>query len=149
MAIRNLRYENDDILRKKSKEVNIDSERQKITQLINDMFETMKINNGLGLAAVQVGILKRVVVIEFEEKKYAMINPEILLQEGQQICEEGCLSFPDLFYEVERPEHIKVKYINENFEEVQLDAHGLLAVVIAHETDHLDGIVFVDKKINK
>lgn len=149
MATRNIRYEKDEILRKKSKLVDINNDKSKTLQLIIDMFETLQANNGLGLAAVQVGILKRIIVIEFEENRYAMINPEIILQEGEQLCEEGCLSFPELFYEVKRPEHIKIKYINEDFKEVELDAHGLLSVVIAHETDHLDGILFIDKKVNK
>ena len=149
MAVRNIRYETDAILRKKSKLVDVAKDREKTLLLINDMFETMRKYNGIGLAAVQVGILKRIVVIEFEENKYVMINPEIILQEGEQICEEGCLSFPELFYEVKRPEHVIVKYIDENFNETKLDAHGLLAVVISHETDHLDGTLFIDKKIEK
>lgn len=149
MAVRNIRYETDAILRKKSKQVDIEKDREKTLLLINDMFETMRKYNGIGLAAVQVGVLKRIVVIEFEENKYVMINPEIILQEGEQICEEGCLSFPELFYEVKRPEHVIVKYIDENFNETKLDAHGLLAVVISHETDHLDGTLFIDKKIEK
>ena len=149
MAVRNIRYETDAILRKKSKLVDVEKDREKTLSLINDMFETMRKYNGIGLAAVQVGVLKRIVVIEFEENKYVMINPEIILQEGEQICEEGCLSFPELFYEVKRPEHVIVKYIDENFNESKLDAHGLLAVVISHETDHLDGTLFIDKKIEK
>lgn len=149
MAVRNIRYETDAILRKKSKLVDVAKDREKTLLLINDMFETMRKYNGIGLAAVQVGVLKRIVVIEFEENKYVMINPEIILQEGEQICEEGCLSFPELFYEVKRPEHVIVKYIDENFNETKLDAHGLLAVVISHETDHLDGTLFIDKKIEK
>ena len=149
MAVRNIRYETDAILRKKSKLVDVEKDREKTLSLINDMFETMRKYNGIGLAAVQVGVLKRIVVIEFEENKYVMINPEIILQEGEQICEEGCLSFPELFYEVKRPEHVIVKYIDENFNETKLDAHGLLAVVISHETDHLDGTLFIDKKIEK
>ena len=149
MAVRNIRYETDAILRKKSKLVDVEKDREKTLSLIDDMFETMRKYNGIGLAAVQVGVLKRIVVMEFEENKYVMINPEIILQEGEQICEEGCLSFPELFYEVKRPEHVIVKYIDENFNEATLDAHGLLAVVISHETDHLDGTLFIDKKIEK
>lgn len=149
MAIRNIRYEKDEILRKKSKIVDISTNKSKILQLIIDMFETLESNNGLGLAAVQVGILKSIIVIEFEQQRYAMINPEIIFEEGEQICEEGCLSFPELFYEIKRPEHIKIRYINEDFKEVELDAHGLLSVVIAHETDHLNGVLFIDKKIKE
>ena len=147
MAIRNVVQIGDEILRKKSKPVREFDE--KLWELLDDMKETMLKNNGCGLAAVQVGVLKRIVVIEFEENKYVMINPEIILQEGEQICEEGCLSFPELFYEVKRPEHVIVKYIDENFNEATLDAHGLLAIVISHETDHLDGTLFIDKKIEK
>ncbi len=149
MAIRNIRYETDDILRKKSKIVDVDNNKSKILELIVDMFETLQANNGLGLAAVQVGVLKRVIVIEHDNQRYVLINPEIILQEGEQICEEGCLSFPEAFYEVKRPEHVKVKYINEDFKMTELDAHGLLAVIISHETDHLDGVLFIDKKIKE
>lgn len=149
MAIRNIRYESDEILRKKSKVVDIENNKTKILQLVNDMFETLQVNNGLGLAAVQVGVLKRIIVIEYELERYVLINPEIIFKEGKQICEEGCLSFPELFYEVERPEHIKIKYINEDFKTVELETHGLLSVIISHELDHLDGILFVDKRIEK
>lgn len=143
MAIRNIRIEKDEILRKKSREVTQYSD--KIKELINDMFETMRVNDGAGLAAVQVGILKRIIVVEVENTKLALINPVIISKEGSQICEEGCLSLPNKFYNVKRPQKITVKGLNENFEEVEIHAKDLLAVVLCHEIDHLDGILFIDK----
>ncbi len=143
MAIRNIRLEKDEILRKKSREVTTYDD--KIKELIEDMYETMRVNDGAGLAAVQVGILKRIIVVEVENTKFALINPVIVKQEGSQICEEGCLSLPNRFHNVQRPLTVTVKGLNENFEEVEIEAKDLLAVVLCHEIDHLDGILFIDK----
>ena len=143
MAIRNIRLEKDEILRKKSREVEKYDER--IKQLIEDMFETMHVNDGAGLAAVQVGVLKRIIVIEIPEHKFALINPKIVESSGEQICEEGCLSLPNKFYNVKRPLKVKVEGLDENFNPVTIEAEGLLAVVLCHEIDHLDGILFIDK----
>ena len=148
MAIRNVRKYPDDILRKKSRDIIITNENMdKLKLLIEDMFDTLKVNDGIGLAAVQVGILKRLIVIEYENKKYVLINPIVVEAEGSQMCEEGCLSFPNEFFSVNRPTSIIVEYLDENGEKQVLNEKGVLAVVLSHETDHLDGILYIDKKV--
>lgn len=148
MAIRKIRLDQDPILRKISREVEVVDDR--IKQLIYDMFETMKENSGLGLAAPQVGILRRVIVIDInniegeKDVKYALINPVIINQSGEQCTDEGCLSFPKMFGKVKRPMKITVKALNENGEEIEIEAEGLLAQAIAHEIDHLNGVLFID-----
>ena len=145
MAIRNLRYEGDEILKKKSREVEIIDD--KIQQLIDDMIETMHKYNGVGLAAVQVGILKRVVVIDTYEDDgpIALINPVILKTKGEREVEEGCLSFPNQFAKVVRPDEVTAEYTDRNGKRVKVKAKDLLAQAICHEYDHLEGEVFVDK----
>ena len=147
MAIRNLRYEGDEILKKKSREVEIIDD--KIQQLIDDMIETMHKYNGVGLAAVQVGILKRVVVIDTYEDDgpIALINPVILKTKGEREVEEGCLSFPNKFAKVIRPEEVVAENTDRNGKRIKVKAKELLAQAICHELDHLDGEVFVDKMI--
>jgi len=148
MAIRQIREEGDEILKKKSKDVEVIDE--KIKELIQDMLETMHKYNGIGLAAVQVGILKKVIVIDlYEEGKppFILVNPCILKQEGEQTVEEGCLSFPNKFAKIVRPERVTVKYLDENGKEVTLEGKDLLAQAVAHEVDHLNGITFVEKMI--
>ena len=147
MAIRNIREENDEILRKKSREVEVIDE--KIRELIDDMIETMHKFNGLGLAAPQVGILKRVIVIDLYDDNgpIALVNPIIKKEKGTQIVEEGCLSFPNKFAKVERPEQIIVEALNANGEKVKVRGKGLLAQAISYEVDHLNGVLFVDKII--
>lgn len=148
MAIRIVRQEGDEILKKKSRPVEVIDE--KIQELIKDMIETMHKYDGVGLAAVQVGVLKKVVVIDtYEEGSpvYVLINPEILEEKGAREVEEGCLSFPNKFAKVIRPEKVKVKALNEKGEEIIIKANGLLAQAICHEVDHLNGKVFVDKMI--
>ena len=147
MAIRNLRYEGDEILKKKSREVEIIDD--KIQQLIDDMIETMHKYNGVGLAAVQVGILKRVVVIDTYEDDgpIALINPVILKTKGEREVEEGCLSFPNKFAKVIRPEEVVAEYTDRNGKKIKVKAKELLAQAICHELDHLDGEVFVDKML--
>ncbi len=151
MAIRIIRLDGDPILRKISREVEVVDEY--IKQLVLDMFETMKLNNGVGLAAPQVGVLRRVIVIDItgleegkedQEQKYALINPVITEQSGEQCIDEGCLSFPNMFGKVKRPMNITVEALNENGEKVKIKAEGLLAQAIAHEIDHLNGVLFVD-----
>lgn len=145
MAIRNIRKKGEEVLRKKSKIVeNIDN---RTLTLIEDMIDTMYEADGVGLAAPQVGILKRIFVIDVYdgEGTRVFINPEILESSGSQIGEEGCLSAPGEFGEVERPNYVKVKALNENGEEFVLEAQELLARAIFHEYDHLDGIIFLDK----
>lgn len=146
MALRNItKYKIDDILRKKSR--NVDKINERILQLLDDMAETMYKENGVGLAAPQVGILKRVIVIDIGDGLIKLINPEIVEQEGEQQDEEGCLSVPEIIGEVKRPYKVKVKGINELGKEIEIEATGLLARAFCHEIDHLDGILFIDKVI--
>ena len=147
MAIRNIREENDEILRKKSREVDVVDERIKV--LVEDMIETMHKYNGLGLAAPQVGILKRVIVVDLYDNNgpIALINPVIKKEKGTQIVEEGCLSFPNKFAKVERPEQIIVEALNVEGQKVKVRGKGLLAQALSHEIDHLNGELFVDKMI--
>lgn len=145
MAIRNIRQEGDEILKKKSREVEVIDE--KIKELIEDMVETMHKYNGVGLAAVQVGILKRVIVIDTYEEDtpiVKLINPIIVKQKGSREVEEGCLSFPNKFAKVIRPTEVVVEGLNENGEKVKIKAVELLAQALCHEIDHLNGITFVD-----
>ena len=148
MAIRIIRQEGDEILKKKSREVEkID---EKIQELIRDMIETMHKANGVGLAAVQVGVLKRIVVIDLYEEgvePYILINPEIVKTKGEQTVEEGCLSFPNKFAKIVRPKEVTVKALNEKREKIEIKAKDLLAQAICHEVDHLNGEVFIDKII--
>jgi peptide deformylase len=147
MALRNItKYKIDDILRKKSRCVEKIEER--ILQLLDDMVETMYKEDGVGLAAPQVGILKRVIVIDIGEGLIKLINPEIVEQQGEQQDEEGCLSVPGIVGEVTRPYKVKVKGINELGEEIEIEATGLLARAFCHEIDHLEGILFIDKVIS-
>ncbi|WP_027634166.1 peptide deformylase [Clostridium hydrogeniformans] len=145
MALRNIRTMGEDVLRKKSKPV--DEVNDRIRTLVKDMIETMYEADGVGLAAPQVGILKRVVVIDVGEGPVALINPEIIHSEGSYIDVEGCLSVPGEQGEVERPFKLTVKALNENGEEVIYNAEELFARAVCHELDHLDGVLFVDKVI--
>ena len=147
MAIRTIRTEGDEILRKKSKKVEVIDE--KITELIQDMIETLHKYDGVGLAAVQVGILKQILIIQEAEDApiLVIINPEIISQSGTQVVEEGCLSFPNKFAKIERPEKIKVRALNEKGKKIEITGKGLLAQALSHEIDHLNGEVFIDKII--
>lgn len=147
MAIRNIRKNGDEILRKKSRKV--EKVDEKIKELVKDMLETMYKNNGVGLAAPQVGILKRVVVIDLYDNNgpIVLINPEIIKEKGEQEVEEGCLSFPNQFAKIIRPAEVTVKALDEDGKEIKIKAKELLAQAISHEVDHLEGILFVDKII--
>lgn len=176
MALRNVRIKGDPILRKKSRTIEVLDDKNK--ELIADLKETMVEEGGVGIAAVQVGILKRIIIIDpyagiddededamkndapilpFEyEGSFALINPEIIEMDGEAvIMKEGCLSVPEEEGYVKRPSHIKVKAKTEDFEEVVFDAYDYFARVICHEVDHTNGILFTDKledipkKINK
>ena len=143
MAIRQIRYDGDDILRKKCKEVKEMTDRTRT--LIDDMFDTMYEANGVGLAAPQVGILKRLVVIDVDyEHPYVLINPVIVEKDGEQTGDEGCLSLPGKVATVTRPNHVNCKCLNEDMEEMEIEGEGLLARAICHELDHLDGILYKD-----
>ena len=146
MGIRQIVLEGDEILRKKAKKV--EEFDDKIKQLIEDMWETMYKYDGIGLAAPQVGILKRVIVYDIGEGKHALVNPEIVSSVGEQWCEEGCLSLPNIFGEVRRPARLVIRGINENGEYVTIKAKELLAVCLSHETDHLEGVLFIDTADN-
>lgn len=148
MAIRIIREEGDEILKKKSREV--EEINDKILELIEDMLDTMHKLNGVGLAAVQVGVLKQVVVIDLYEdgvEPYILINPKILKTKGEQTVEEGCLSFPNKFAKIVRPKEVVVEALNEKGKKIKINAKDLLAQALCHEIDHLNGIVFVDKMI--
>ena len=147
MAIRTMRLEKDEILRKKSREVDIIDD--KIQILIDDMIETMYKYNGVGLSAVQVGVLKRVVVIDIEDGEGArvFINPKIISTKGEHEVEEGCLSFPNEYAKVVRPKELTVEALDREGKKFKLKAKDLLAQAVAHEIDHLDGIVFIDRMI--
>ena len=148
MALRTIREEGDEILRKKSREVAIDDiTGERIQSLIDDMIETMHYYNGVGLAAVQVGILKRVIVIDVEDGQgeYVFINPVITKTKGEKECDEGCLSFPNQFGKVVRPTELVVEYYDRTGKKSKLKAKDLLAQAISHECDHLEGILFIDK----
>lgn len=146
MAIRNLRYEGDEILRKKSREIEVIDDR--IKELAEDMFDTMHKYDGLGLAGVQVGILKRIIVIDLYDdvSKFCLINPEIVEKSEETVeLEEGCLSYPNQFGKVVRSTKVKVKALDLEGKKVTLEAEGLLAQALQHEIDHLNGEVFKDK----
>ena len=144
MAIRNVRKIGDPVLNKVCKEVREVNDRTR--ELIDDMFETMYESEGVGLAAPQVGILKRIVVIDVTgEDPILLINPEILSIDGEQTGYEGCLSVQGKTGVVTRPNHVKVKAYNEDMEEFTLEGEELLARAICHELDHLDGKLYVDR----
>ena len=143
MAIRQIRTIGDEILTKKCKAVKEMTPRTK--ELIGDMFDTMYQASGVGLAAPQVGILKRIVVIEVEDgNRYVLVNPEIVETRGSQTGYEGCLSVPGKSGIVTRPMYAKVKAWNENMEPYELEGEGLLARAICHECAHLEGQLYVD-----
>lgn len=144
MALRNIRIDGDPILRKKARAVDVVDD--KIRELLEDMAETMYNSDGVGLAAPQIGVLKRLVTIDVGDENglLKMINPEIITSFGEQIGPEGCLSIPECRGFVKRPEYVKFKYTDINGTEQMLEATKLLAVCICHEIDHLNGILFTD-----
>lgn len=143
MALRNIREIGDPILNQRAKEVR--EMTPNLRALIEDMVETMRHANGVGLAAPQVGVLKRLVVIECEERElHVLINPEIIACDGEQTGYEGCLSVPGKTGIVTRPNHVKVKALNENMEPVTVEGEELLARALCHELDHLDGHLYTE-----
>lgn len=147
MGLRNIRTEGDEILKKKSKEVEVIDD--KIKELIKDMIDTMHKYDGVGLAAVQVGILKRIIVIDLYDEKpiLKLINPKIIKTKGTQEVEEGCLSFPNKYVKVVRPEEVTVEALDENGKKIKVTGTGLLAQAISHEVDHLNGVILTDVMI--
>ena len=145
MSLRTIRELGDPVLEKKAKEVK--EMTPKIRQLIEDMKETMYSADGVGLAAPQVGMLKRIVVIDIsaeQDQPIVLINPEIVEQDGEQTGWEGCLSVPGKSGQVTRPQHVVAKALNENMEEFTIEGEDLLARAICHELDHLEGHVYVE-----
>ena len=142
MALRTIRVEGDPVLTKISRPV--DKMTPRIHDLITDMLDTMYEAMGVGLAAPQVGILKRIVVIDVGDGPIILINPEIIEKSGEQTGDEGCLSVPGMAGQVTRPDHVKVKALNEDMEEVVYEGEGLLARAFCHELDHLDGHMYTE-----
>ena len=142
MALRTIRVEGDPVLTKISRPV--DKMTPRIQDLITDMLDTMYEAMGVGLAAPQVGILKRIVVIDVGDGPIILINPEIIEKSGEQTGDEGCLSVPGRSGQVTRPDHVKVKALNEDMEEVVYEGEGLLARAFCHELDHLDGHMYTE-----
>ncbi len=145
MAIRTILHYPDPRLRQVARPVT--TVNDEIRQLVDDMAETMYAAPGIGLAAVQINVAQRVVVIDVSEARNVLqvfINPQIIERDGKQVFEEGCLSVPGVFDEVERSRHIRVRALDRNGQPFELEAEALLATCIQHELDHLDGKVFVD-----
>lgn len=145
MALRNIRVNGDEILRKKCRVVDKITERE--LTLIRDMKETMYEALGVGIAAPQVGVLKRIFIVDIGDGPIVFINPEIIKVEGSQKDHEGCLSLPGESGEVERPYKVKVRAMDEKGQMFELEGEELLARAICHENDHLEGVLFIDKVI--
>ncbi len=143
MAIRNIIQLGDDVLRKKS--FPVEKIDDKILTLLDDMKETLEAANGVGLAAPQVGVLKRIFIVSYEGKYFECINPEMIKQSGKQTGEEACLSIKGKSGVVERPYKVTVKAFNRKGEEVLIKASGFMAKAFCHEYDHLDGILYIDR----
>ena len=143
MALRTIRIQGDPVLTKKCREIT--EITPKIRELAEDMLDTMYEANGVGLAGPQVGVLKRIVVIDIGEGPVVMINPVILETSGEQTGEEGCLSVPGKWGIVTRPDYVKVRALNEDMEEFEMEGEGLLARAFCHEIAHLSGELYVDK----
>ncbi len=149
MAILNIvkRADNEEFLRKVSREVTEITPR--ILTLLDDMVQTMRAAQGCGLAGVQVGVLRRIVVIETEEGLFELINPRIVAVSGEQEGQEGCLSLPGEWGTVKRPMHVTVRALDRNGNEIEVTGHGLLARALCHELDHLDGKLYIDRASEK
>lgn len=146
MATRQLRYNDDSVLRKKCKPVT--SVDDKIRQILEDMMDTLhETPNGAALAANQIGLLKRLVVIDYESYYLKLVNPKIIGQSGVQECIEGCLSFPDIVGKTIRPQKVTVQALDENGKEMLFTMEDEMAKCLCHEIEHLDGEVFIDKVI--
>lgn len=142
-----VKYGEDDILRKRSREV--DEITPRTLTLLDDMIETMRAADGCGLAAPQIGILRRIVVIELEEGLFELINPKIIAFSGEQEEHEGCLSLPGRVVTTKRPMHVTVKALDRNGNTVTVNGSGLFARALCHEIDHLDGKLMIDRAIKE
>lgn len=145
MATRQLRFEGDEILRKRSRE--IESIDDKIKLLAEDMLETMYKEEGVGLAGPQIGMLKRIIVVDIGDGPIVAINPVITAQDGEEIDLEGCLSVPGKSGNVKRPYAVEVKYLDLDGSEKSIAAEGFLARAFCHEIDHLNGVLYIDKLV--
>lgn len=143
MGLRQIRKEGDSVLRKKCREVTDVNDR--IRELLDDLTETMRSVQGVGLAAPQVGVLRRVVVVEVEGQLYELVNPVVVKAEGDQFEDEACLSCPGKQGSVHRPAYVKVEALDRNGNKVSYEGEELLARAFCHEIDHLDGILYIDK----
>ena len=143
MAIRTIRREGEEVLRKKCREVTEMTPR--IKELIDDMLDTMYEADGVGLAASQVGVLRRIVVVDVGDGPVILINPEIIETSGSQTGEEGCLSVPGKCGNVTRPNYVRVRALDRNMEPYEMEGEELFARAVCHECDHLEGILYVDK----
>lgn len=146
MALRNIIQVGDDTLRKRSFEVTDFGKRT--AELLDDMKETLIKANGVGLAAPQIGVLRRVFIVLIDDKYYECINPVIVKQSGKQVGEEGCLSVKGKYGTVQRPEKVTVKAFDRNGKQFTVNAQGFMARAFCHEYDHLDGTLYIDKATN-
>ncbi len=146
MALRNILNEKEPLLRKKSRPVTEFNDR--LHELLDDMKETLLLADGVGLAAPQVGVLRRAVIVNVDDNYIELINPEIVSAKGEETSPEGCLSIPGVCGTVTRPYQVKVKAFDRNGKQFTVSGKGLLARAFCHEIDHLDGILFIDKVID-
>ena len=143
MSVRKICVYPDPVLREPTEEITLFDEE--LMMIVNDMRETMHVSDGIGLAGPQVGIAKKIAVIEYNGEKYVLINPVILERKELNTVEEGCLSFPGIYEKVESPEYIKVRYYDEKGELIKKEIEGFLACVFSHEIDHLNGKLLIDR----
>jgi len=143
MSVRRICVYPDPVLREPTEEITLFDEE--LMMIVNDMWETMHVSDGIGLAGPQVGLAKKIAVIEYNGEKYVLINPVILEKENINTVEEGCLSFPGIYEKVESPEYIKVRYYDEKGELFEKEIEGFLACVFSHEIDHLNGKLLIDR----
>lgn len=143
MALRTICVYPNPVLREETEEVTVFDDELKT--LVADMWETMYANDGIGLAAPQVGVSKKVIVIDYKDDKYVLVNPVILSEEGEVTGEEGCLSFPGIYEKVVSPEKMTVTYKDENGEEITRELEGFIVRVFSHEIDHLKGRLLIDR----
>ena len=142
MAIRTIRIEGEDVLRKRSKEIT--KFDQSLWTVLDDMKETMYNADGVGIAAPQIGLLKRMFIVDVGEGPIEFINPEIIFKKGEQVGEEGCLSIPKIYGAVKRANHVRMSAYNRNGEKFEIEGKELMARAMLHEYDHLEGILFID-----
>ncbi len=142
MAIREIRVFPDPVLREKTQP--IEDFGDSLREILQDMWDSMLAHDGVGLAGPQVGISLEITVIQIKENRYVLINPEILEERGEQVDEEGCLSFPGIFEKVRRPEWVRIRALNEHGEPYEIEGNGLLARAVTHEIDHLRGVLLLD-----